>query len=61
MPVPTPDKDEEEKGYLDRCMGDSKMNSEFPDNKQRAAVCISTWKESKKKKEKKPDNGNEEK
>jgi hypothetical protein len=27
--------------FISRCMGDSKMIIEFPDNKQRYAVCIS--------------------
>jgi len=27
--------------FIQRCMGDSKMVSEFPDNRQRYAVCVS--------------------
>ena len=34
---------EEESEFISRCIGDSKMNSEFPDEKQRAAVCYSYW------------------
>ena len=38
---PTPLESEDE--FISRCMGDSKMNSEFPDQDQRAAVCYSYW------------------
>jgi len=31
--------------FIQRCMGDSKMNSEFPENDQRYAVCESYWSE----------------
>lgn len=40
--------DEFDKRFLD-CMGDSTMNKEFPDNKQRYAVCMNKWKTAKKK------------
>jgi len=30
-------------------MGSNVMNSEYPENKQRAAVCYSQWRRSKKK------------
>ena len=47
MPLPSPkglqDKDE----FLSSCMGSDKMNSEFPDPKQRYAVCQSQWKKAK--------------
>jgi hypothetical protein len=29
--------------FISRCMGDSQMNSEFPESDQRAAVCYSYW------------------
>jgi hypothetical protein len=38
---PTPLESEDE--FISRCMGDSKMNSEFPDSDQRTAVCYSYW------------------
>lgn len=41
MPVPKRKADEDKSAFLSRCMGDSKMNSEFPDNAQRYAVCLS--------------------
>ena len=38
MPDKRPNESRED--FLTRCMGDSEMNSEFPDNEQRYAVCI---------------------
>ncbi len=45
MPLPTPDKEngETKKSFIERCMGDSTMLNEYPDNKQRYAVCESQW------------------
>ena len=37
--MPKPTKNETKEDYLKRCMGDSQMTSEFPDEKQRYAVC----------------------
>lgn len=36
---------ETEDEFISRCMGDSQMNAEFPDQEQRAAVCYSYWRE----------------
>ena len=33
---------------MDRCMGDGVMNTEYPDGKQRYAVCMSQWEKDKK-------------
>lgn len=44
MPLPKPKKDEGKADFLDRCMGDEAMEDEYPDNKQRYAVCNSLWK-----------------
>jgi len=52
MPIPNNKKGEEKKDFLGRCMGDQVMAEEFPDSKQRYAVCQSKWKMSKKKKSK---------
>ena len=41
MPIPSPNKDEDRKSFMSRCVGDSKMNEEYPDSKQRVAVCMS--------------------
>lgn len=41
MPVPAPRKGEDTKSFVSRCMGSKTMNKEFPETKQRAAVCYS--------------------
>jgi len=43
MPLPKPRKGEERDAFISRCMGDDLMNKEYPDNKQRAAVCYNQW------------------
>jgi len=43
MPLPKPRKDEAKKDFLKRCMGNNVMNTEYPDQKQRYAVCNSIW------------------
>jgi hypothetical protein len=43
MPIPQPHKDEKQDDFIGRCAGDKTMNAEYPDDKQRAAVCYSTW------------------
>lgn len=40
MPIPKPEAGESQDDFISRCMGDSTMNSDFPDNAQRYAVCI---------------------
>jgi hypothetical protein len=52
MPLPKPHKKEKQRDFIDRCMGDSVMNQDYPDNKQRAAVCYSQWRNKKKEDEK---------
>lgn len=37
--LPKRRKGEKRKKFLDRCMGNEEMNSEFPDRGQRFAVC----------------------
>ena len=44
MPIPNPKKSEKQEDFVSRCMGDETMNKEFPDQKQRAAVCYSQFK-----------------
>lgn len=41
MPMPTPHKGEDEATFVSRCMADEVMNKDYPDQKQRAAVCYS--------------------
>lgn len=45
MPIPSPRPDEPRDDFVSRCMGDNTMGKEFPDQKQRAAVCSSKWRE----------------
>jgi hypothetical protein len=45
--MPKPQANEKKTDYLQRCMSDDKMNSEFPDESQRYAVCNSYWEEDK--------------
>jgi len=47
MPIPTPKKDESKKDFFERCMGDDIMVDDYPDEKQRYAICNSQWKEKK--------------
>lgn len=47
MPILKPNSNETRDEFIGRCMGDSKMNDEFPDNDQRAAICNTSWKEEK--------------
>ena len=46
MPLPN-FYNKKEQDYMQNCMSDPKMNSEFPEQKQRAAVCYNKWKKSK--------------
>lgn len=39
MPLPSRKIKEKKKDFLSRCMSDDKVIFEFPDNKQRYAVC----------------------
>jgi len=39
MPIPKPGNDEKDEDFIGRCMGDDVMNKDYPDSKQRAAVC----------------------
>lgn len=41
MPLPKRETDETERKFINRCMKDDKMLSEFPENDQRLAVCNS--------------------
>lgn len=47
MPLPKPNSGETNKEFTDRCMGNPTMNSDFPDNGQRFAVCKDLWKKKK--------------
>jgi len=41
--MPKVRKGEKENEYVSRCVGDNKMEKEFPDQKQRLAVCYSKF------------------
>jgi lambda family phage portal protein len=41
--MPTPAAKEEQEDFYDRCMADDTMNAEYPEEKQRFAVCRAQW------------------
>jgi len=43
MPMPVPKNTESKKDFLSRCMGDSVMVVDYPDNDQRYAICNDLW------------------
>jgi len=43
MPLPVPRKGEEQNKFISRCMSNSVMKREYPDQKQRTAVCFSQF------------------
>ena len=48
MPIPKPIFNEEKKKFIARCMGNHTMRTEFSDQKQRAGVCYTEWRNRKK-------------
>ena len=50
MPLPKKKEGEKRGDFMKRCMSDSITRKEFPDGKQRAAVCYSRFDLKKKKK-----------
>ena len=53
-PLPTPNEGESEKDFISRCAGNEAMNSEYPDNAQRVAVCYSQWRRAQKREPEEP-------
>lgn len=47
MPIPKPTKGQTVDEFVDGCMADPTLTKDFPDAKQRAAVCHRTWDDSK--------------
>lgn len=47
MPIPERKKDEDRQSFVARCMGNETMKKEYPDNKQRVAICLGQTKKSK--------------
>lgn len=43
MPIPKPGKKEKKSDFMDRCMEDDVMNREYPQAKQRFAICNRQW------------------
>ena len=43
MPLPTPSAGQSKDDFMSQCMGNDIMNSEYPDQSQRAAVCNAQW------------------
>jgi len=43
-PLPTPRAGQSQSKFISSCMGNATMKKEFPDMKQRSAVCYSQWK-----------------
>ena len=48
MPLPKPRKGQTKEKWLESCMGNSTMVSDYPDSAQRYAVCNSQWERRKK-------------
>lgn len=46
MPIPKPDPEENNAKFIARCMSDNIMKKEYPDNKERIAVCLGQTKSS---------------
>ena len=43
MPIPKPKQNESRQRYINRCMGDDTMTSEYTDSDQRLAVCTTEY------------------
>ena len=50
MPLPSPKGKEQRSKFISRCMGSAQTKKDFPDIKQRVAVCNSRWRKAKKSK-----------
>ena len=51
MPLPTPRPNDNRETFLQRCMADATMASDFPERTQRFAVCVAQWSEARGNKE----------
>jgi len=49
MPIPSPNTGENEDEFMTRCMGNDTMQAEYPDQDQRVAVCLSSFRDGAKK------------
>lgn len=46
MPLPSVRRGESQQAFVSRCMGSELMKAEYPEQKQRAAVCYSQFRRS---------------
>lgn len=46
MPIPKPQPQETAPKFMQRCMADDVMVQEYPNTKQRAAICAVQWRDS---------------
>lgn len=47
MPIPKRKQNEDKQKFVSRCMGNETMKKDYPDSKQRVAICLGQTKESK--------------
>lgn len=47
MPLPKPKAGEKQKDFMQRCISDPTMNTEFPKEDQRVAICYNQWRDKK--------------
>jgi HK97 family phage major capsid protein/HK97 family phage prohead protease len=45
MPIPQPHSDEEQSDFMSRCMSNQTMMDDYPEQDQRVAVCLQTWRD----------------
>lgn len=45
MPIPKPEKTEKMTEFLGRCMADPTMTEEYPNERQRMAICDKQWRD----------------
>ena len=43
MPIPQPKPREKADAFMERCMSNKQMVKEYPNGKQRAAICAVQW------------------
>lgn len=43
MPIPKPKKNDTQRAFVSRCMGDDTMVKDYPNQPQRSAVCYQSW------------------
>jgi hypothetical protein len=43
MPIPEPTQTQDKTSFLQACMADETMTTEYPDSAQRYAICLAQW------------------